>query len=159
MRSIAFLIVIGLMISGCDDSRVYEKNYDFNERYWLLNEKPSFEFTIRDTTQRYNLFCHVRNSVSYPYSRIFITYTLQDSTNSELRKEMINTFLFDKKTGEPNGSSGLGDIYDQQLILVKDFQFTNAGKYSVAFEPFMRTDTLQGVLAIGLRVETAKLRK
>lgn len=155
----AFLAVIGLIITACDDSRVYEKNYDFHERYWLITEKPSFDFTIQDTTQRLNLFCNIRNSVLYPYSRIFISYTLQDSTGHELKKTMINSLLFDEKTGEPYGNSGLGDIYDQQLELLKNFQFIKPGTYSVTFEQFMRTDTLQGVLAVGLRVETATGKK
>jgi gliding motility-associated lipoprotein GldH len=159
MRSMAFLTVIGLIITGCDDSRVYEKNYDFSDRHWLIAEKPSFDFTIQDTTLRYNLLCNVRNSVSYPYSRIFINYSLQDSSGNELKKELISTFLFDEKIGKPLGSSGLGDIYDQQLELLKEFQFKNSGTYSITFEQFMRTDTLQGVLAVGLRIEKATDKK
>jgi gliding motility-associated lipoprotein GldH len=153
MRTIVFLSIVTL-ISSCDDSRVFEKNYDFKEREWQVIEKPSFKFTV-DNNQPYNLYCNLRNSVAYPYSRIFINYTLKDSTGLELKKEMINTFLFNEKTGEPIGSSGLGDIYDQQLLLLKDYNFKQPGIYTIQFEQFMRTDTLQGVLAVGLRVETA----
>jgi|APTNR8051073442_1049403.scaffolds.fasta_scaffold00018_65 gliding motility-associated lipoprotein GldH len=159
MRSIAFLVVIGFMITACDDSRVYEQNYDFSERYWLMAEKPSFDFTIQDTTLHYNLFCNIRNSVAYPYSRIFIRYSLQDSSKNELKNEMITSFLFDEKTGKPFGSSGLGDIYDQQPELLRDFKFNTPGTYSITFEQFMRTDTLQGVLAVGVRVETSAEKK
>lgn len=153
MRIIVFLSVI-MLLSSCDDSRVYEKNYDFKEREWLVSEKPSFEFTVTKD-QPYNLYCNLRNSVAYPYSRVFINYSLKDVAGSELKKEMIQTFLFDEKTGEPIGSSGLGDIYDQQLLLLKDFSFKQTGTYTIQFEQFMRTDTLQGVLAVGLRIETA----
>lgn len=142
-----------VLLSSCDDSRVYEKNYDFKEREWLANESPSFEFTVSDK-QSFNLYFNLRNTVAYPYSRIFINYTLKDSTGLALKKEMIKTFLFDEKTGEPIGSSGLGDIYDQQILLLKDYNFKQPGTYTVQFEQFMRTDTLQGVLAVGLRVES-----
>jgi gliding motility-associated lipoprotein GldH len=153
MRISVFLCII-VLLSSCDDSRVYEKNYDFDKREWVVNEKPSFEFTV-SSNQDYNLYCNLRNSVTYPYSRIFINYTLKDSSGLELKKEMIKTFLFDEKTGEPIGSSGLGDIYDKQVILLKDYSFKQPGTYTVQFEQFMRTDTLQGVLAVGLRVEVA----
>jgi gliding motility-associated lipoprotein GldH len=153
MRIIVFLSII-LLASSCDDSRVFEKNYDFKEREWQVTEKPSFEFIVGNN-QPYNLYCNLRNSVAYPYSRIFINYTLKDSAGLELKKEMINTFLFNEKTGEPIGSSGVGDIYDQQLLLLKDYNFKQPGTYTIQFEQFMRTDTLQGVLAVGLRVETA----
>ena len=153
MRIISLLAIL-VLLNCCDNSRVYEKNYDFTERYWLIHDKPAFEFTVNNG-QPYNLYCNLRNSLTYPYSRIFITYTLKNSTGSELKKEMINTFIFDEKTGKPLGSSGLGDIYDQQLLLLKDYTFGESGTYTLHFEQFMRTDTLQGVLAIGLRVEAS----
>lgn len=145
--------IIMLVLFGCDDSRVYEVNQDFDDQYWLVQEKPVFEFTIENEKEPYNIYCNLRNSVSYPYSRIFLNYTLTDSTGVVLKKELINSFLFDKKTGQPQGVSGLGDIYDHQLNLLKNFSFEKPGKYSVQFEQFMRTDTLKGVLALGLRVE------
>jgi gliding motility-associated lipoprotein GldH len=154
MRILALLAIIALL-NCCDTSRIYEKNHDFEKRQWLIGEQPSFDFTVVPG-QSYNLYCNLRNSVDYPYSRIFISYTLKDSTGSALKKELISTFLFDEKTGKPRGSSGLGDIYDQQLLLLKDFTFQKPGTYAIQFEQFMRTDTLAGVLAIGLRVENAK---
>lgn len=154
MRFWIFIFLVVILIS-CDDSRVYEEYSDFDNRYWTVQEIPSFEFTIQDTTQRYNLLGNVRNSVSYPFSRIFITYHLKDSTGKEIKQALVNDFLFDAKTGKPQGTSGLGDIYDHQIPLLNDHQF-KAGKYSVSFEQFMRTDTLHGVLAVGLRVERAQ---
>jgi len=151
MRVIALLILV--LLASCDNTRVYEKNYDFEDRYWLISDNPSFDFTVQETALPYSLYCNVRNSASYPYSRIFVTCTLKDSTGVELKKEMISDFLFDQKTGEPQGVSGLGDIYDQRLPFLKNFKFPYAGKYSVQFEQFMRVDSLQGVLAVGLRVE------
>ncbi len=153
MRIPVFLSAI-LLLNCCDDARVYEKNYDFTHRQWLVNEKPSFEFTVAQE-QSYNLYCNLRTSVDYPYSRIFITYILNDQAGSEIKKEMIHTFLFDEKTGKPVGSSGLGDIYDQQILLLQDFTFKQPGTYTLQFDQFMRTDTLPGVLAVGLRVETS----
>jgi gliding motility-associated lipoprotein GldH len=143
-----------VLLAGCaDDTRLYEQNYDFTDRCWPAKNVPSFEFTIQDNQQPYALYCNLRNTVAYPYSRIFIRYSLKDSAGHELKKEMIGDFLFDQKTGEPKGVSGLGDIYDQQLPLLKDYTFPYAGPYSIQFEQFMRTDSLQGVLAVGLRVE------
>lgn len=153
MRIISFLAIM-LLLNCCDSSRVYEKNQDLSDRQWLANEKPAFEFSASEK-QSYNLYCNLRNGVDYPYSRIFINYTLKDSSGSELKKEMISTFLFDEKTGKPLGSSGLGDIYDQQILLLKNYTFKQGGTYTLQFEQFMRTDTLQGVLAVGLRVENS----
>ena len=154
MRIVA-LFAIMLVLNGCDRSRVYEKNQDLTQRYWLMSEKPSFEFTVTDQKTPYNIYCNLRNSVEYPYSRIFVTYTLKDQAGKELKKDMINAFLFDEKTGKPQGSSALGDIYDHQILLLKDFTFNQEGTYTLQFEQFMRTDTLQGILAVGARIEYA----
>jgi gliding motility-associated lipoprotein GldH len=153
MRILSLFAII-LFLNGCDRSRVYEKNQDFVNRHWLAQEKPSFEFTISDQ-QPYNLYCNLRNSVDYPFSRIFIAYTLRDSVGTEIKKDLISTFLFDEKTGKPFGSSGLGDLYDQQLSLLNGYTFNKPGNYTLQFEQFMRTDTLQGILAVGLRVEAS----
>ena len=144
---------LAFVIWGCDSERVYEKNYDFKDRYWLIDDFPVFEFEIADTAKAYNLYCNIRSSVAYPYSRIFVNYVLSDTTHQTLKKEMVSSFLFDERTGEPIGNSGLGDIYDQKILLLKNFTFKNSGGYKMQFEQFMRTDTLQGILAVGLRVE------
>jgi gliding motility-associated lipoprotein GldH len=155
MRIFLLTAVLALVLAGCDDTRLYEVNHDFQERVWLVNDKPEFEFEITNPTDKYNLYCNVRNSVSFPYSRLFVKYALADSTGKSLEGKMLPAFLFDQHTGKPQGSSGLGDIYDQRFPIVTNYQFPSAGKYKIRFEQFMRKDTLEGVLAIGLRVERA----
>src|SRR5687768_9079534 len=106
MRIVGVLIVLGVMAAACDDTRVYEKYIDFDQRYWVVNEKPEFEFQIADTSRKYTIYSNVRNSVSYPWSRLFVTYYLQDSTGRDIRKDLINEYLFDVKSGKPFGESG-----------------------------------------------------
>jgi gliding motility-associated lipoprotein GldH len=153
MRVFWTVIVLMILVTGCEDNRIYEQYIDFEEGYWLVDNKPEFEFVIDDTNVRYTLYGNVRNAVSYPWSRLFLTYYLQDSIGNQIHKSLISDYLFESKSGEPLGTSGLGDIYDHRLMLLKDYQFKNAGKYKIKFEQFMRTDTLQGVLAVGLRIE------
>lgn len=158
MKIILFFL-LALLVCSCDGDRLYEKNHDFENRVWLSGDQPAFEFVVNDTLKVYNLYCNVRNSVNYPYARIFINYSLQDSTGTLLSKNMISTFLFEEKTGKPMGSSGLGDVYDQQVVVLKNYQFKNPGTYSMKFGQFMRTDTLAGVLAVGFRLEAASLNQ
>lgn len=156
MRIAGYLLLGIMTLTSCDENRVYEKNEDLPQRQWMVTQRPEFEFLITNTDVRYNLYCNVRNEISYPYSRLFYTYYLRDSTGAELRTALNSHFLFDKKTGEPFGRSGLGDIYDHQFLLLENFEFRKPGKYAVQFEQFMRKDTLQGILSVGLRVERVK---
>ena len=154
MRSAVLLIVVAVLLWSCDTSRVFEDNKDFSKRAWASSDTVAFEFNITDPAVHYNLLCNVRNSLDYPYSRIFVTYTLEDSMHRVLTTKLVGTYLFDAKTGEPHGNSGLGDIYDHRFSLLENQEFA-AGKYFVKLEQYMRTDTLQGVLAAGVRVEKA----
>ena len=152
MRSLLGFIIVATVLLACDDARVYERNADFDSREWLVNDKPEFEFEIPDTIQRYDLYGNLRNSLSYPYARIFITWYLRDSSDVLMEKKLVSKLLFDERTGEPLGKSGLGDLYDHRIPLKTNYRFRKAGKYKVSFEQFMRTDTLSGILAVGLRV-------
>jgi gliding motility-associated lipoprotein GldH len=153
MRALLLAGFTIILLSACDQSRVYEQNTDFPDRYWLINDTPEFEFTIEQPADSYTLYGNIRNSVSYPYARIFFNYYLQDSTGSDIEKKLVSQYLFDGKTGKPFGNSGLGDIYDHSIPLLTNYQFKHRGKYKIKLEQLMRVDTLQGILAVGVRVE------
>ena len=154
-----FVFLFAFVLISCDKNRIYEVNHDFDDGTWKITETPEFEFIIKDLGKRYTIFYNVRNSLDYPYARLFVNYSLRDSTGAELSKKMVSEFLFDQKTGQPFGSSGLGDVYDHRFPLLKEFEFKYQGKYKLTLEQFMRTDTLPGILAVGARVEMAELSK
>ncbi|MFM7856092.1 MAG: gliding motility lipoprotein GldH [Flammeovirgaceae bacterium] len=144
------------LLAGCDSSRVYETNVEFPEKNWKIADEVAMDFEIKDTTKRYNVYFNVRNSIEYPYARLFVNYTLVNPKGVELEKKMVGNNLFDQKTGEPFGQSGIGDLFDHQFPLLKNYKFHQEGHYKIVFEQFMRKDTLEGVLAVGARVEVAE---
>jgi len=156
MRFFALLAFLVFLLLACDERRVYEDSLDFRERNWKVTDTPRFEFAIRDPGNKYNLYCHIRNSLDYPYARLFVRYALRDSVGAELHGNLVSEFLFDQKTGQPFGRSGLGDVFDHQFLLLNDYEFKRPGKYKLELEQFMRMDTLQGILSVGVRVETVK---
>jgi gliding motility-associated lipoprotein GldH len=154
MRSLMLIFICAVFLfAACDDNRVFEKNLDFEQQAWMSGHKPEFEVNIPDTTTGYNVYFNLRTSVDYPYSRIFFTYYLEDSLGLVLNKKLIDYIVFDPKTGKPQGTSGLGDIYDHQVPLIENHHFPYAGTHRIKFEQFMRPDTLLGVFAVGVRVE------
>lgn len=153
MRTLVIAFVAAILFICCEDNRVYDKNEDFDEALWPVAVKPSFEFEIQDKMQPYNIYGNIRNSISYPFSRLFFTYYLEDSTGNVLDKKLVEHMLFDPKTGKPQGTSGLGDIYDHRVPMLNNYQFPYNGKFTLRIEQFMRTDSLQGILAAGVRIE------
>jgi len=154
MRIIFCAAAITVLLNGCDSNRVFEKNVEFNDRTWKIAAPANFEFQIKDASKKYNLLLDVRNSIEYPYARLFVNYDLK-SDSASLSKELISVYLFDQKTGKPFGESGIGDIYDHQFPILNNHVFKKAGNYQMSFQQFMRQDTIPGILAIGLRVEEA----
>jgi gliding motility-associated lipoprotein GldH len=151
------LIVLFVVLLGCDSNRVFEDNKDFPRRSWSVSDTASFEFEIKDASVQYNVACDIRNDLDYPWARIFVTYILEDSTHQLLATKLVGTYLFEGKTGEPLGSSGLGDIYDHRFPLLEKHTFT-PGKYFIKLRQEMRTDTLKGILAAGVRVEKVEAK-
>ncbi|MFN5168558.1 MAG: gliding motility lipoprotein GldH [Cyclobacteriaceae bacterium] len=155
MRILVGVICL-MLVAGCDRSRVFEDNHDFESRLWAVHDTVRFTFRIAETTQRYNVYYNIRSSRHYPWSRLFVNWSLQDSSRNQLKASLASAYLFDPKTGKPLGESALGDLYDQQFPLLTDYAFQTAGPYTVSLQQFMRTDSLPGILSAGIRVERAQ---
>lgn len=153
MRYLIQTACIVLALAACDPYRIYDKNSDFQNGNWPVSEKPEFEFHINNTETAYNLYVNVRNAISYPKSNLYFSYQLRDSIGTVIQDSLVSEMIFDLKTGKPFGSSVLGDVYNHRFVLLQNFSFPHAGRYSVQFEQFSREDSLQGMLSIGLRVE------
>jgi len=147
-------LIVGSFLVSCDRNRVYEDFSDFDQKFWHQDSVVTFQFAIDNVEQPYMLKTLFRNGRAYPYHNMYYQYTLRNDKDSVLSKELKQIFLFDPKTGEPNGG-GIGSTYDQSQVVVEKFTFPAAGMYSVAIQQYMRLDTLPDVLSVGWRVERA----
>lgn len=144
-----------LLVTACDPERLYEQNHDFDKRCWNTVEKPEFSFLISDTTTAYNIYVNIRNDNDYPFSNLYFTFRLSDATGV-IQEKLLSAELFDRKSGKPLGSSGIGYLFDHRIPVLQNYRFTGPGTYTIRFEHFMRTDTLCGIRAMGLRIETMR---
>lgn len=133
-----------------------EENRDLEGRSWKIGDTIRINLTVRNSIPSYSIDCMVRNSLEYPYARLFVAYQLQDSVGRIISKQLVSTYLFHEKTGAPFGSSGLGDVYDHRFPLVTDFRFPGNGRYQLQLVQQMRTDTLPGIMAVGARIGIKK---
>jgi gliding motility-associated lipoprotein GldH len=155
MYRLLFALGVCATLFSCDSQRVYETNKDFDNAQWPQGDTAKFTFTIADTVPTYNVLVNVRNTLDYETARLFLNYTLTDSAGQPMRKRLLEFMLFDKKTGEPFGKSGLGDIYTHQFPVEANLKFPYRGQYRVAMTHMMRTDSLPEMLSTGVRVEKA----
>lgn len=150
MRKYCFLLLtIGLY--SCDSSRIYE---EFNEvdRFWRTEETLSYEFEIEDAQVAYSVIAEFKNDLTYPYRNFYFNYRLLTSTDSVLKESLEQIQLFEPKSGKPYGS-GIGDQYNNEMVLEENIQFPGTGNYQIDLKQFMRVDSLTGIQRVGVRIE------
>jgi len=152
IKNLLPLLMAVALIVACDRHRVYEDFTDLNEDFWHQDSVKRFRFTIADAGQSYRLMTLFRNKQAYPYHNMYYRYTLRDAKDSILQQELKEIFLFDPKTGKPNGG-GIGSTFDHSQVVSEKFTFPAAGDYAVDIQQYMRLDTLPHIRSVGWRVE------
>lgn len=122
--------------------------------YWLSQQPLVFNTKVADTAA-FDLYLHLRNRSDYPWTRFFATWVVRDSAGHQIDSLLTESVLFDPVTGEPKGRSGIGDIYEHDILVRKAMRFPYSGSFLVTIGQMMRTDSLTGIVSAGLRLELA----
>lgn len=150
-RLFAYLLVFALI--SCDSNSVFKNHEDIEDGQWYLKNEPAFTFEITDTTQTYNIYYLVRNSIAYPYYNLYVKRFLINDKKKTVNEALNELILMDEKTGKPMGD-GLGDLFDHKIIALKNYRFPRAGKYTFKIRQYMRQDPLPAIMSMGISVET-----
>ncbi len=146
-----FAIIIA--ISSCKNIDLYEKSVAIPGHAWKSEYKPSFTFTIKDTSSAYRVFVIIRHNDRYDYTNIYVNLsTKQPGLDS------VQTVRYDLPLANDEGwtASGMDDIYEHRIPLTPlsgHFYFRKPGDYTFTLEQIMRDNPLQHVFNVGLRIE------
>ena len=147
------LFLLILLLWGCDSNRVFEEDTSFTEKQWHMDYMPAFEFMIEDAAAK-NIILKFRSDLEYPYQNIYITYFLMDAQGNELDSKLVNIPLFDEISGKPLGDGN--SVYQYAQEILSGYKFPGSGKYSIKLAQYMRSETLDGVYSVGIRVENVE---
>lgn len=149
--SSAGIVLVGLLLlSACDNNRLYEKNLAIENAEWHRSEKALFEFEVKDTSAQYSILLNFRHSGNYPYKNLYL-FTKTKSPSGKLAIDTAQMVFADEK-GRWMGK-GIGDIYDYQFKFKQGVTFPDSGIYQFEIEQAMREEVLPNVTDIGLRIE------
>lgn len=156
IRTTSFFLLISLVLIfySCDPNHVFEQNIEIDEFAWNKDSIIKFEVDIRDTINPHNIYVNVRNTSRYKMQNLFLFI----KTTSPIGSELLDTFecyLADER-GKWNGS-GWGDIYDNQFIYKRNIRFPISGIYTFEYTQAMRTDYLEYISDIGLKIEKVEI--
>jgi gliding motility-associated lipoprotein GldH len=148
---IVFFTVI-FLVQGCGTIDVYEKTTAFSDQQWPSSVKPSFSFTIKDTSSAYNIYAVIRHTDAYHYNNIWMNITTIAPADTA-QSQQINIKLADNSKGWLGSS--IDDVIEQRIKINHYPIKLHAGNYQFVLQQIMREDPLANVLNAGIRVEKA----
>jgi len=148
-KTYLLLLIMGLF--SCDSMRIYEE-YREVDRFWRTDDRLTYDFEIEEVKNDYKVIAEIKNDLSYPYRNFYFNYRLLTDADSVLEESLQQIQLFEPKTGKPYGT-GVGDQYNNQIVIEEKLQFPVAGTYQIDLSQFMRVDSMRGIHRVGVRIE------
>lgn len=145
-----FLLTLVIALTSCDQNRYFEQNSEIDKETWTYQNIKKFQVDINDTNSLFNFYLNVRNTTDYPFANlyVFVETTFPDSL---MARDTIELQLANRR-GDWLGS-GYGKFKYNQFILRKGMRFVQKGSYSFSIEQGMRTEVLEGISDVGIRLE------
>jgi len=143
-----------LLFVSCTTIDLYEKSVTIPGHAWKSSFRPSFTFTIKDTTVPYKLFFIIRHNDKYNFNNIYINLISRQPGADSTQTIRFPLELAKNETGWD--ATGMDDIYEHRISLTnadENFYFRKRGDYTFTIEQIMREDPLKNVLNVGLRIE------
>ena len=144
------VIAMLVLFFSCDQNRVFENNINIPDGIWNVDNRLSFDVNMVDTISSHDIFLNVRHTSFYPYQNLFL-FVVTTAPPGAAIKDTFECILADHK-GKWYGS-GLGEIWDNQILFKKNVRFPSSGLYNVEIEQAMRRENLPFVMDVGIRVE------
>jgi len=152
-RKISLLILslfTVLFMGSCDQSRVFEDNTAIENNVWKSTTPVTFAVDIADTTEGNNFYLNIRHAEGYQYSNLYV-FMKTKFPNGKSAQDTIELVLQDQN-GKWTGS-GLGDIWDSQIMFKRNLRFPMKGKYEFSVYQAMQTPELPMIMEVGMRIE------
>jgi gliding motility-associated lipoprotein GldH len=149
------VVILMLLFISCDPNQVYEENREISEYSWHKDSVIHFSVNIQDTINPHNIYVNVRNTSQYAMQNLFLFITTTSPNGSTLT-DTFECYLADDR-GKWTGN-GWGDIYDNQFVYKQNIRFPISGNYRFEYVQAMRTETLEYISDIGLRIEKVEIR-
>ena len=149
LRIFYFFLFTFYLLPSCTTIDRYEKTVPIPGHAWESSFRPSFDFTIKDTSSLYQPFLVLRHNEKYNYNNIYINLYVKGPGQDTVMKIQKNLQL---AANEKWTASGMDDIYEHRIVL-GDPQPLKAGNYEFTVEQIMRENPLKNVFDVGIFVE------
>lgn len=155
LKKLLLIILLSLFFISCAKVGVFEKTAPVPSQSWWYDNKPSFTFTITDTSAAYTIYIVLRHTDAYNYNNIWLTVGSK-APGDTMRSQNINLELGNDAKGWEG--TGMDDIFEiRKSITPGPVPFKKAGDYIFTISQIMRENPLKHILNVGIRVEKVNL--
>jgi gliding motility-associated lipoprotein GldH len=144
------LICVALAFVGCGESYIFEETKDLKTEFWRYNDSLSYIVDIQDTAKRYDIIAAIAHNDDYTNENLYVKIRTK-FPDGKTQQDIISLELANSK-GEWYGEGSSTVKLD--IPLQTKARLTQKGKYTFSFKQYTRTDSLQGVKGLGLKLKT-----
>lgn len=152
MKKILFIFLIFSILFSCQRKKSEIKIATINQEKWPANESLDFKFRTETENFQTDFLYQVQMNPEFAYENIWLNYCLQGPKGDTLICSTDNLFLFEPKTGKPYGQ-GCRERLFLDAYFLKNVILKDTGIYKISIRHYLRTDTLQGIQSIGIRMK------
>ena len=151
MKKLSLVLFALLLLIGCLQQELFEKNIEIPAFQWNPNFTPEINFTISDTASAYRIFFIVRHTNAYRYNNIWVKLS---SIAPGEKKVQVQQFDLPLASADKWLGIGMDDVFEHRILLYNEpVKFKNFGKYSITIAHIMRDNPLLYVMNVGIRLE------
>jgi gliding motility-associated lipoprotein GldH len=150
VKKSVFAICLLLTLWSCNKLDSFEQTVFFSDHQWTSKNKPNFQFEIKDTISRYNIYVVIRHEDAFHYNNLWLNI-ITTAPNEKSNTQKVNLQLANNSTGWLG--SGMDDVFDHRIRITNSPIHLKKGVYQFSLQQIMREDPLPAMLNAGIRVE------
>lgn len=150
MKKIIVAVCLIASLWSCNKLDSFEQTVFFPQHEWTSNNQPSFQFEIKDTAARYNIYVVIRHEDSYHYNNLWLNVTTTAPGQKAITQK-VNLQLANNSAGWLG--AGMDDVFDHRIRITNSPIQLKKGVYHFGLQQVMREDPLPALLNAGIRVE------
>lgn len=158
MRKILIPILFISFFGSCDSNTVFSETQSL-PGYWNKDRKVEFAIPELDSSKKYNVYLHLRNTNDYKYNNLFLIVSMTFPNG----KIVVDTLEY--RMANPDGTwlgRGIGNVKENKLWYKENVSFFEKGSYRISVTHANRNNgdidgvsNLEGIVDLGYSIEEA----
>ncbi len=143
------VFLLAMSMSSCGENYVFDEEKIIDQAGWSYQDSVSFAVDIKDTTKVYCLYLDIVHDTEYSNQNLYV-YINTEFPNGERPGKRLSINLSE------NSGRWYGDCGKTNCVLRANLQprafFNELGKHTFTVKQYMRTDPLQGIESLSLKI-------